>query len=301
MAWVGVTYYGKYNYYVLINCIRHCVRGEFIQIKIKFIKIFSFSLTWDPIPAERQQSPSGYVPDNNKNVDDNFIHSKYFDIDEIQKPRITNKEKCLSLFHINACSLSKNFDELQHLLKSTNKSFDVTAITETRIGKDISITSNLPLNNYSLKLTPTESSAGGTLLCIANHLSYKPYNDLNIYKKSELESTFIEVINPQISNIIIGSIYRHPSMDLDDFNKNFLNKLLEKVSKEQKSLYLLGDFNVNLLNYNDHTPINEFLDSLASNSVISYILQPTGITDHSETLIDTIISNVITVDAIQVT
>ena len=87
-------------------------------------------------------------------------------------------------------------------------------------------------------------------------------------------------------------------MDLDDFNKNFLNKLLEKVSKEQKSLYLLGDFNVNLLNYNDHTPINEFLDSLASNSVISYILQPTGITDHSETLIDNIFSNVITVDAI---
>ena len=51
-------------------------------------------------------------------------------------------------------------------------------------------------------------------------------------------------------------------MDLDDFNKNFLNKILEKVSKEQKSLYLLGDFNVNLLDYNDHTPTDEFLDSL---------------------------------------
>ena len=98
-----------------------------------------------------------------------------------------------------------------------------------------------------MEFTPTESSAGGTLLYIANHLSYKSRNDLNIYKKSELESTFIEVINPQKSNIIIGSIYRHPSMDLDDFNKIFLNKFLEKVYKEQKSVYLLGDFNVNLL------------------------------------------------------
>ena len=44
MAWVGVIYYGKCNYYALINCIRHCVRGEFIQIKIKFIKIFNFLL-----------------------------------------------------------------------------------------------------------------------------------------------------------------------------------------------------------------------------------------------------------------
>ena len=58
----------------------------------------------------------------------------------------------------------------------------------------------------------------------------------------------------------------------------------------------MGDYNVNLLTYNDHTPTNEFLDSLASNSVIPYILQPTRITDHSETLID-IFSNVITVDA----
>ena len=130
--------------------------------------------------------------DNNKNVDDNLTHSKYFDIDEIQKLKI-NKEKCLSLFHINVCSLGKNFDELQDLLKSTNKNFDVIAITETRVRKDISITSNLSLNNCSLELTPTEASAGGTLLYIANHLSYMPCNDLNIYKKSELESTFIYI------------------------------------------------------------------------------------------------------------
>ena len=31
MAGVGVIYCGKCNYYVLTNCIRHCVRGAFIQ------------------------------------------------------------------------------------------------------------------------------------------------------------------------------------------------------------------------------------------------------------------------------
>ena len=210
---------------------------------------------------------------------------------------ILNKEKCLSLFHVNACSLSKNFDE-QHLLKITNKNFDVIAITETRIRKDVTITSNLSLNNYSMEFKPTESSAGGTLLYIANNLLYNLHNDLNIYKKSELESAFIEVINPVKSNIFIGSINRHPSMDLEDFDKSFLNKLLEKVSREQKPVYLLGDFNVNLLNYNELCLTNEFLDSIASNSVIPYILQPTRITDHSEILIDNIFSNVITVDAI---
>ena len=76
------------------------------------------------------------------------------------------------------------------------------------------------------------------------------------------------------SNIIIESIYRHRSMDHDDFNQSFLNKFLEKVSKEQKSVFFWSEFNVNLLNYNGHTPTNEYLDFLASNSVIPYILQP---------------------------
>ena len=50
--------------------------------------------------------------------------------------------------------------------------------------------------------------------------------------------------------------------------------------------------NVNLLNYNEHNQTNEFLDSLASNSFIPLILQPTRITNHSNTLIDNIFSNV---------
>ena len=87
-------------------------------------------------------------------------------------------------------------------------------------------------------------------------------------------------------------------MALTDFNCNYLNKLLENISKEQKSTFLLGDFNVNLLNYNEHNQTNEFLDSLLSNSFILLILQPTRITSHSNTLIDNIFSNVIDPDII---
>ena len=113
-----------------------------------------------------------------------------------------------------------------------------------------------------------------------------------------MESTFIETVNPKKSNIIVGVIYRHPSMDLNDFNCNYLNQRLENISKEKKSIFLLGDFNVNLLNYNEHNQTNEFLDSLASNSFIPLILQPTRITSHSNTLIDNIFSSVIDPDII---
>ena len=51
-------------------------------------------------------------------------------------------------------------------------------------------------------------------------------------------------------------------MNISDFKKKFHNTLIDKLSKENKQIFLLGDFNINLLHYNDHQPTNEFLDSL---------------------------------------
>ena len=48
----------------------------------------------------------------------------------------------------------------------------------------------------------------------------------------------------------------------------------------------------------EHNQTNEFLDSLASNSFIPLILQPTIITSHSNTLIDNIFLNFIDPDII---
>ena len=99
-------------------------------------------------------------------------------------------------------------------MSCTKKYFDIIEITETRITKQVSLLNNLNLNNYSSEFTPTETSAGGNLLYTANHLSYKCRNDFNIYKKNELESTFIEIAKPIKSNILMRVIYRHPSMGI---------------------------------------------------------------------------------------
>ena len=122
------------------------------------------------------------VTENHTNKDpDNVVKCRYYDIEEIQTLNIPNKSKSLSMFHINTCSLSKNFDDLEYLLKTTNMNFDIIAISETRITKNINnILSNINLNNYAFEFTPTESSAGGTLIYAANHLAYKPRADLQI-------------------------------------------------------------------------------------------------------------------------
>ena len=190
-----------------------------------------------------------------------------------------NNKSSLSFFHLNTFSLSKHFEDLEYLLDSTNFNFDVIAISQTKITKNKAEINHIDLTNYSYEHCPTESSAGGTLLYIRNHLSYKKRNDLNIYKCAELEPTFIEIINHKKSNILVGCFYRHPVMDLNEFNDYYLNELLDKLSSE----YFL-------MKYDNNHSTNEFLDSLSSHLFLLHITQPTRIRDSSKTLIDNISS-----------
>ena len=56
---------------------------------------------------------------------------------------------------------------------------------------------------------------------------------------------------------------------------------------------MLGDFNKNLLNYEQDTSTNEFLNSLSSHLFLPHILQPTRVRSNSKTLIDYIFSNAV--------
>ena len=80
-------------------------------------------------------------------------------------------------------------------------------------------------------------------------------------------------------------------MDLSEINDYYLNELLHKLSSENKSVILFGDFNVDLMKYNNHHSTNEFLDSLSSHLFLLHITQPFRVRDSSKTLTDTIFSN----------
>ena len=226
---------------------------------------------------------------NNEDSDD-LVNCKYYNIEEMSNLKDSINNNSLSLFHLNISSLNKHIDNLEHLLTTSNVNFDVIGISETRI-TDSSSASKLKLNDYSQEFCPTESNAGGTAIYVKNSRPYKPRHDLNIHKPHHLESTFIELINPKKTNVIIGCIYRHPNMELNEFNEDYLNVLLHKISKENKSVFLLGDFNVDLLKYDKHNATNEFLDSLSSSFFLPTILLPTRNVGSSRTLIDNIFSN----------
>ena len=112
-----------------------------------------------------------------------------------------------------------------------------------------------------------------------------------MYKACELESVFVEIVNDGKRNNIYGCIYRHPSMEIDDFNSNFSEQLITKLSHENKTSYLLGDMNIDLLKTDSDESTNSYYNILTSNLFTPHITLPTRITSHSKTLIDNIFSN----------
>ena len=79
-------------------------------------------------------------------------------------------------------------------------------------------------------------------------------------------------------------------MDINEFNTWFENTM-EKLSFENKELYLLGDYNIDLLKTDDDYNIDEYYNIITSNFLVPRITLPTRITSTSRTLIDNIFSN----------
>ena len=124
----------------------------------------------------------------------------------------------------------------------------------------------------------TEIATGGALLYINKRLSYHLREDLNIYIPGKSESIFIEIVCPKSSNIIVGCIYKHPSLQINNFTNDILLPLSGKFNKEiSKKIFLLVDFNIDLLKCETSAPLNNVVGTLSSNFLSPLILLSTRI------------------------
>jgi hypothetical protein len=169
--------------------------------------------------------------------------------------------------------------------------FTVIAMTETWL-KDATV-DIVNINGFKHEYEYSKTrSGGGVSVFVKENLNYSRRNDISIFNKI-IELLFIEIINSSSSikkNIILGVIYRPPDTDVVLFN-DYLSDILSRIKKENKILYLIGDFNINLLNIDKHVPSAEFLENLYSYNVFPLINKPTRINNVSATLIDNIYCN----------
>ena len=80
-------------------------------------------------------------------------------------------------------------------------------------------------------------------------------------------------------------------MELLEFNNDYLTNLLVTLSSKNKTVVVLGDFNADLLEYDQNSNISDFLDLMYSSLLLLHIFSPTRTTSSSATLIDNIFTN----------
>ena len=193
------------------------------------------------------------------------------------------------LMHINARSLLKNLDNLTTELSLLTNKPSIIAVTETWAKTD---NDDFPIPGYSNILKARQNRiGGGVALYIQDKIDvkYKLRPDLSC---SEVcDSLFIQISIAKTKDIVIGVVYKPPDSDVQKFNEK-LEQTLKTIAKEHRPCYLMGDFNINLLNQHIHSPTIHFLDLLLTNGFFPLINKPTRITTDSATLIDNIFTNI---------
>ena len=109
----------------------------------------------------------------------------------------------------------------------------------------------------------------------------------------KVEALFLELRKEETqlkNDCIIGVIYSPPSKDIQDFCDEF-SEILSRIKQEGKIIYIMGDFNINILDSDKHLPTANFVELMYSNSLFPLISKPTRITQSTATLIDNIFSN----------
>ena len=88
-----------------------------------------------------------------------------------------------------------------------------------------------------------------------------------------------------------GCIYRHPNRDPNYFFE-YIEHFLSKIDNNKYQIFIMCDYNIDILQYKHSSLSNDFINMMISNSFLPYVLQPTRVTIHSATVIDNIFSNV---------
>ena len=146
---------------------------------------------------------------------------------------------------MNIRRLNCKLDHFQCLLASINNKFSVIGISEAWLR---GTTHHADINGYDfVHKHRSDKTGGGVGLYIDSDLEYKLRDELCFTDRQICESLCVEIVNPRGKNYIIGVIYRPPSQNMAKFIDN-LSIVMAKISREDKVCYLMGDFNLNLLN-----------------------------------------------------
>ena len=161
-----------------------------------------------------------------------------------------NKDKLSAMF-LNIDGNKSNFDEFAVILQQLKHTFSVFGLAETNtIPEHKNLYQIDGYNSYYQEPKPGKHKGTGVALYIHNNLNATINNTFSICSEN-LETLFVDVTLGDDTKLHIGVLYRPPDGNENEFLEEFKN-LLEILP--QKNVFLMGDFNFNLLKVeNEHT------------------------------------------------
>ena len=262
-------------------------------------ELLSSDLVYNPFGSELEEihNQIEFDPDHNfyneQNLFNGYSCSYYLEdlFNEKLQSFACDLSQCFSLCHINIRSIKANLSHFENYLQLLSIDFPVIAITETWLNDITCDLYSLPGYNFT-EQHRSDKCGGGVGIFVHDHMNYSERNDLSVFNEY-CESLFIEVDRTNMikeKNIVIGVIYRPPNTDIPHFI-DIMKDTLDKIKNENKICYLVGDYNINLINIESHSLTSEFNDVMYSGGFIPLITRPTRVTQTSATLIDNIYSN----------
>ena len=209
----------------------------------------------------------------------------------------------LKIMSLNVRSLKKHITEIHDEIDQYTK-FDILCFIETSCDPDKSPggVRDFELKGFHppefQKPSRTSCKGGGLVIYVnenlCNHDDYHIIDHLssnNVTSQGEFLFIEIKICKNINRKCIIGATYRSPSSLPTNYIETLKSKLQSLDRHKNKPIVILGDTNVDLLQFKTDINAQSISDISLSHGFAQVISRPTRITDHSATLIDHIYTN----------
>ena len=189
-----------------------------------------------------------------------------------------------SMLHLNIRSLQKNLDSLLNLLMTLKFEFKAICITETWCSDNAMNHNLFELRQYkSIHQVRRAGKGGGMAVFLHESLIFSIRHDLSV-SNADIEALCVEIINKKSKNILINTQYRQPAGNFNEFEA-YLNTFLANFKTTDKTCFLVGDLNLNLIDYQSNAKVRNFVNLIFQHSLVPIVNKPTRVTKNNANII----------------
>ena len=227
------------------------------------------------------------VHENDMHVNDN-VHEDRSSMSAQSMLNLGLSRKGFKMGHLNIQGIQNKIDQIDLLVNSSQNNIHILGLSETKLNSN-HMNSIFEVKNYQMFRKDRVISVdrpehgGGLIVYVKDGINCKRRYDLEC---EQIECVWLEIFPTNCKSFLIGNIYRHPNETVN-WNERFEN-YLDKVLECEKEMYLMGDFNRDLMQGNIKQSWLEYMESFGLHQIVN---MPTRVTDQSATLIDHIYSN----------